>query len=93
MKKLAFSLLAAALLTSCAKSKIIDGVEYRPYGLLNEESCKNDSIYYQVSAPAVCSGIIFSEMIIPPVYVFGYNLWEPVSSKKDRDAALKGVVR
>ena len=72
------TLLLVVLLTSCADDKTIDGVTYRPYGLLNQGSCKNDSIYYEVSAPAAISGVLFSELfLIPTVYTYGYNLFEP----------------
>jgi hypothetical protein len=67
------------LLSSCADDKTINGVKYRPYGFLNKDNCKNDSIQYQVSGCAVFSGIFFFELwFIPTIYTFGYNLWEPV---------------
>lgn len=92
MKNLLTILCASiVLLSSCADSKVIDGVKYRPYGLLNEDICKNDSIRYQISPWAVCSGIVFCEMIIPPIYVFGYNLYEPIG--KIDEPLKKGVVR
>ena len=62
---------------SCADKKVIKGTEYRPYGLLNEGSVKNDSIYYEASGWAIFSGVFFCQCIVPPIYVFGYNLWEP----------------
>ena len=84
MKKLFPLLLLILLVTSCAKEKMINGVTYRPYGLLNEGSCKNDSIYYEVSGPAVFSGVVFSELFfIPTVYTFGYNLYEPKSTMQE----------
>ena len=82
MKKVIVTLAAIVALTSCADKKTIDGVTYRPYGLINEGSCKNDSIYYEVSGWAAASGVLFSEVFfIPTVYTFGYNLWEPVCKK------------
>ena len=91
MKQLFLALCFVLVLASCADEKTIDGVTYRPYGLLNESTCKNDSIEYEVSPWAVASGIIFFELIVPPVYTFGFNLFEPVS-KKGKPAMLKGVV-
>lgn len=76
---------------SCADNKTIDGVTYRPYGFLNQNTCKNDSIQYQISGWAVCSGLIFCELIVPPVYVFGYNLYEPISKKSD--IQNKGIIK
>lgn len=95
MKKKAIILITIAMLmASCANNKTIDGVTYRPYGMINEDLCKNDSIQYSVSGWAVCSGIIFCEMIVPSVYTFGYNLWEPIGKKsKYEKGTIKGVVK
>lgn len=82
------------LIISCADNKTINGITYRPYGLFNESTCKNDSIQYEVSGQAICSGVIFSGFIIPPIYTFGYNLWEPIGLKKDyQEGKIKGVVK
>ena len=43
MKKIIIALSLVVALSSCADKKTIDGVTYRPYGLLNESTCKNDS--------------------------------------------------
>jgi len=91
-KILLLVLLVGLLFVSCAEDKTIDGVTYRPYGLLNEDTQKNPDINYEISGWAVCSGIVFSETIIVPVYTFGYNLWEPVS-KKSATPAQNGVVK
>ena len=97
MKNLSISiiaLIAILTITSCADEKTINGVTYRPYGLLNESTCKNDSVMYEPSIWALCSGIIFCELIIPPVYIFGYNFWEPVGLKSNYvDPKTKGVVK
>jgi len=95
MKKIIVTLAAIVALTACADKKTIDGVTYRPYGLINEGSCKNDSIYYEVSGWAATSGVIFSEFFfIPTIYTFGYNLWEPVCKKSEINKNPKaGVIR
>lgn len=94
MKKLFLFFVTIIFLSSCAENKTIDGVTYRPYGLLNEDIHRNDSIVYEISPWAVASGIVFFEMIVPPIYTFGYNLWEPVGKKKDiNDMSKKGVVK
>ena len=80
-KALLILLVICALLSSCADNKVIDGQEYRPYGLLNEDIHKVDSIQYEASFGSVVCGIIFCETIIVPVYVFGYNLYEPIYKK------------
>ena len=90
MKKLIVLLSIALILASCAQEKKINGVTYRPYGLLNANTCKNDSVEYQVSGWALFSGIFFIETIIVPIYDFGFNFWEPVGLKKDY---VKGIKR
>lgn len=75
MKKIGLLVILSTLLYSYANHKTINGVTYRPYGLLNQGSCKNDSVYYEISGWACFSGIVFSEcMFIPTIYTFGYNL-------------------
>ena len=81
MKKICIGLMAILLLTSCAKSKVINGVVYQPYGFLNEETVKDSTIKYQPSFIAICSSIIFVELVIPTVYIVGYELYEPVTKK------------
>lgn len=79
-------ILSMCTLSSCADHKTINGVKYRPYGIINEGSEHNPDIYYEVSGWAVFSGIMFSEcLLIPTIYTFGYNLWEPVSTMADHN--------
>lgn len=95
MKKLVLLICVAITLiaSSCADSKTINGVTYRPYGFFNESSCKNDSVHYEVSGWAVCSGVIFFEMVVPPIYTFGFNLYEPVGLERDyKGSTNKGIV-
>jgi hypothetical protein len=92
MKKLfALLIVVGLLMVSCAKEKTINGVTYRPYGILNADTQKNPNIEYEVSGWAVFSGVIFVETIIVPFYTFGYNLWEPVGLKSS-DPSKNGIV-
>ena len=93
MKTIKTLLLVAMLfaMASCADNANIDGKTYRPYGLLNESTCKNDSIEYQISGYAVFSGIFWLGLVAPPIYTFGFNLYEPVR-KKGTPVSNKGVV-
>lgn len=92
MKKLIVALVVFGLLfVSCAEEKTINGVTYRPYGILNADTQKNPNIEYEVSGWAVFSGVVFVETIIVPVYTFGYNLWEPVGLKST-DPSKNGIV-
>jgi hypothetical protein len=82
--KSVFFILLVVLLTSCADEKTINNVTYEPYGFLNEEIVKNDSVMYQVSPWAVFSGIVFCETIVVPVYIVGWELFEPVKLKEKK---------
>ena len=84
MKKLVILMtVAVATLTSCANSRTINGITYKPYGLFNAETVKCDSIIYEPSLAATISGVIFFELVVPPIYVFGYSFYEPIMSKSD----------
>lgn len=85
MKKLSLIILSLFILSSCADNKTIDGITYRPYGLINEDDCKNDSIYYEVPTRVIVSSILFSETIVVPIYNIGFNLYEPVCTKSNRE--------
>jgi hypothetical protein len=91
MKKLIIlSLIVAITLVSCADHKVINGRDIRPYGFLNQGTEKDDSIYYEPSGWALFSGIFFIECIAPPIYVFGYNFYEPKMSMKEY-REMKGI--
>jgi hypothetical protein len=90
MKKfIGVTLIAALLLSGCAQNKVICGNEYKTYGFFDRQD-KNPNITYQVSGWSVFWGIVWFESIIGPVYFWGFDLWEPVSSV-DPNAA-PGVV-
>ena len=76
----------------CCQDKTINGVTYRPYGPLNEEKYKNPKIHYESRLGPTVTGIIFFECVVPTVYIFGYNFYEPICLEKDLPAdSLKGV--
>lgn len=82
---LAILLIAITLgLSSCAQDANFNGVHYETYGLFNEEDCKSDSVYYEISASSVIWSILCAETIIVPVYNVGWNLWQPVKLKETK---------
>lgn len=82
MKKLilAVALAATALLSGCGGDRI-NGTYYDSYGVFNEDTNKDPDIAYEVSAGSVILAIIFSETIVVPVYVVGWDLFTPVGPK------------
>ena len=72
---------AAALLSACGNDKIIDGKHYDVYGIANMESQKDPNVLYEISASSVIWGIILCETIVVPVYIIGWDLWQPVRKR------------
>jgi len=80
-------LIAAALASSlalagCGNDKTINGKNYKTYGVFNEDAQKDDGIKYEVSAGSVICAIIFVETVFVPVYVVGWDLFQPVKAKQ-----------
>jgi hypothetical protein len=73
---------------SCGNTKIIDGIEYDTYGLLNQDDKKNPEIKYKVIWGNVIWACILIETIIAPIYFFGFSLFEPTGRK----VLIKGEV-
>ena len=68
------------LFSFCAQPKTIDGQVIQPYGLFNPEDKKED-IEYKVSMGSVIVGALSFETVVMPIYIFGWNLYEPVNKK------------
>jgi hypothetical protein len=64
-----------------ANTGTINGKTYTDYGLFNADTSKNPNLVYEPSWWNVFWGIVFFELVIPPVYVFGYHLMVPVAEK------------
>lgn len=73
------------LLTSCADSKVfvIDGkhVKVEPYGWADYQELKNDSIVYQANVGNIVWSVILSETVVVPVWLTGWQIYEPVRKK------------
>lgn len=79
---------ALVALAGCAEKQTIAGHTYEPYGLLNADDKKNPDVAYEVKWSGVVGAVVFCELIIPPIYVFGFDLFEPVGMK----TGVKGEV-
>lgn len=82
------ALLLSALLflfTSCGNSQIvnIDGVDtvVEPYGWANHDTKKVEGVLYEVSVGNVILSIVFSETVIIPVWLTGWQIYEPVKNQ------------
>ena len=89
MKKIIFlsalCFVLALCLSSCANSKKFDTPTStfvaNPYGPADETAQKNDQVVYQVSAGNVVCSIIFCETVVVPIWLIGWDLYEPVRLK------------
>lgn len=85
MKKL-FGLLLIAIiaLSSCADSKTFeraDGTKFvaEPYGWANYQTKKIEGVTYEACTGNVVLGVIAVETVAIPVWLTGWELYEPVS--------------
>jgi hypothetical protein len=87
MRKIITILFAALVLTSCADSKVltINNQEtlVRPYGWANKQSRYNENVIYEVNPGNVVWSIIGIETIFVPVWLTGWQLFEPVGVKEE----------
>jgi len=74
--------LTMSMITGCGNSKIIDGVRYETYGLLNKNAVKSNSIEYRAIFGNIMWSFFLFETIIMPLYFVGYSLYEPVKKKR-----------
>ena len=58
-----------------------DSVEVPPYGVFTKELAQ-PNIQYTTCAGSVILAIIFCETVVAPVYLIGWELYEPVGKKK-----------
>lgn len=75
-------------LTGCNNHKVIDGVDYDVFGVLNQDEKKNPDIEYKMSVGSIVAAVLLSETIIVPIYVVLIDLWEPIGKKP----TIKGAV-
>jgi predicted small secreted protein len=72
--------LAASMLTlsGCGNDKTINGTHYDTFGIANESSHRDPKILYEISFGSVLCALFFVETVIVPLYVIGWDLWQPV---------------
>lgn len=77
MKKLISIIVVSVLLTvNCAGTKMLNGTEYKSYGVLSTDR-KKENVCYETRKKSIVLSIIFCETIIVPLVLLGYKLFEP----------------
>lgn len=94
MKKiLSILFVVLILVSSCASPQtfVIDGqkTEVKPYGWANKESRYNDKVVYETSLGNVVWSVIGLETIVVPVWLTGWQLFEPVRLKTPEEIEKK----
>lgn len=85
MKKLLILLVTViALCASCADSKVFeraDGTKFvaEPYGWANYQSKKIEGVTYEACFGNIVWDIVAIETVIVPVWLTGWELYQPVS--------------
>lgn len=86
-------LLFSFVFTSCADEKTfnINGQDIivKPYGWANADVMKNDSILYQANIGNVVWSIILVETVVVPVWLTGWELYEPLKKKENNKQTTK----
>lgn len=81
MKNIIIALVISLLAGCTSPSLTVNNVTYPDYGLFNQDDNKDGNIRYEPNWWNIIIGIIFVEMIIPPIAVFGFHMMEPVGVK------------
>ena len=66
---------------ACADSKIIDGIKYDTYGLINKDDNKHPDIKYELVVGNIVWSCLLVQTVIAPIYFLGFSIYEPVRKK------------
>lgn len=74
--------MVSLLLSGCAQSKIINGVQYEPYGVINRKDERKFQVEYERKKSSVVLSILLFETIVVPFVLIGFWMYEPVKLKE-----------
>lgn len=80
MKKLFTTALMALSLAACSSNLTVENTKYESYGLLSP-SKEDKKVCYKANTGDVILGVLFIETVIAPIYIFGFDVFEPVAMK------------
>lgn len=78
MRKYIAIVFLSLMLSGCADPKVIDGIKYDTYGILNADEKKNPNIEYRMVWGNLVWSLILCETIIAPFYFIGFSMYEPI---------------
>lgn len=82
MRKLLLILSTLTLLSSCGNSRKIGDTTYECYGFIDKSEIRQDHIRYEFVSANLVPAILFSETIIAPILIFGFQSHCPISEKE-----------
>ena len=59
----------------------IRGRKYETYGLLNKDEVRDPCIKYEPVWGNIIWGVLLIELVVPTIYFFGFDMFEPVGEK------------
>jgi len=84
LRFIALTLILCMLSVSCGRSQVINGINYKPVGLISmkmEIGTYSKKVHYEPCWGNIILGTIFVETIIIPIYFFGFSMFNPISEK------------
>lgn len=82
-KIISILLVFALLFAGCAQTKLINGVQYEPYGVINSKKNKKEGIDYDLIESNIILSIIFCETLVVPFVLIGFKLFQAVKLKEE----------
>ena len=71
--------------SGCNNNKVINGKVCQTYGFANQSENIDPDVVYELSTGSIIVAVIFSETIIIPLYIAGWDLFQPVGPKYVRN--------
>lgn len=68
--------------SGCGTTRVIDGIEYDTYGLVNKHDIKDPDIEYRIIPGNAVWGAVLFKTVAAPLYFYGFSLYEPVAKKQ-----------
>jgi len=68
-------------MVACGDTKVIEGIEYDTYGLINKNDNRNPDVKYKIIIGNIIWSTILVGTIVAPIYFLGFSIYEPVRKK------------
>jgi|CXWL01.1.fsa_nt_gi hypothetical protein len=83
MKRFLAILLICFMTVACGDGMVIKGIYRDTYGIFSEPEIKDECVVYKTVTGNIIWSILLIETIIIPVWLIGWDLYEPVGIKPE----------